>query len=159
MKIFHNVTPAGDEYFKLSGYLQLPETAQPVDPGTNGFAFFVTDQPGRNIFIRRELPPGAERWKQLKRFWVYSDPTGSVGGIKKASIISIPLKGPNFYKITVTAPKGDFLLSASKLPVNLAIVMGGPAQAIDGLCATVQFNPPTGPLPACRAIGSVLICH
>jgi hypothetical protein len=161
MKIFHDVTPAGDENFRLTGYLQLPASAEPADPGSNGFAFFVTDPTGRNILIRRELPPGADRWKQSinKRLWQYSDPTGSVGGVTKASVISIPLKGPNFYRITVTAPKGNFLLSPSNLPVDVAIVMGGPAQAIDGLCATVQFNPQTGPRPFCKNIGSSLTCR
>jgi len=160
MKIFHDVTPAGDEYLKLSGYVQLPPTADPTDPRSNGFGLFVTDLSGRTIFIRRELPPGGDRWKQSinGRLWQYADATGAVGGITKASIISIPLKGPNYYKVTVTAPKGAFLLSANNLPVNLSIVMGGPAQAVDGLCATVQFNPPSAALPVCKTIGTILTC-
>jgi sialate O-acetylesterase len=160
MKIFRDVTPAGDELIKVNGYLQLPETVNPPDPGVNGFSFFVTDEPGRNIYIRRELP-GTAHWKQSinKRVWLYSDPTGSVGGVTKVMLTTIPLRGPNYYRFSVTGSKGDFLLSPSKLPVNLSIVMGGPQQAIDGLCGTALFSPPDGPVPVCKMIGTILRCR
>ena len=162
MKILHDFTPAGDEYFKLNGYVQLPESADPVNPGINGFAFFLTDALLHNVLIGRQLPPGADRWKLSinNRLWSYSDPTGSVGGVTKVKIITIPLKGPNYYKVTIMAPKGDFLLPASKLPVNVVFAMDGSTQIIgDGLCATQVFSPMGGPLPACKTIGSSLTCR
>ena len=162
MKIFRNVAPAGDEYLRLSGYLRFSEAAQPVDPSTNGFAFFLTADANRNILIGRELPPGTERWRQSsnKRLWLYSDPTGSVGGVTKVGIIRIPLRGPNYYRVAVTAPKGDFLLPPSNLPVNLVFAMGGTDQAIGGgLCASQVFSPRSGPRPVCRTIRATLVCR
>ena len=158
MKIFHNIAPAGDEVLLLGGFVQLPA---PIDPRANGFAFYVTDLSGTQMFIRRELPAGADHWSRSlnKRLWTYVDPTGSVGGVTKVSIISIPLRGPNYYKVSVRGRKGNFMLPTSTLPINLAIVMGGPEQAIQGMCATRQFNPPGFTSPICRMVGTILVCR
>lgn len=158
MKIFHDVTPAGDENFKLSGYVQLSPAAQPINPSVDGFAFYITDSSQREYF-HRDLAPGTQ-WRQSinKRLWTYSDPTAIFGDVKKVSIISIPLKGPNFYKVTVNGHKGNFMLSSTQLPAMAIFIMGGRPQADNGLCATQLFNLPTGPAPLCHTIGTILVC-
>jgi sialate O-acetylesterase len=160
LKVFRNVAPAGGQSLRLGGFVRLPDTAGPIALDRNGFSFFVTDESGGTVFTSRELPAGSDRWKQSsnKRMWQYVDPTGSVGGVKKVSVISIPLRGRNFYQVRVVATKGAFLLPAGTVPLNLTIVMGGSQQAADGLCATQVFNASGGPPPVCTNVGTVLAC-
>src|SRR5262249_19023593 len=135
LKIFHDVTPAGADNLKLNGYMQLPPTALPIQPNVDGVAVYLANV-GQREYCHRYLPPGPCRRQSInKRLWTYSDPTGINGDIKKVSIITIPLKGPNYYKVTINGHNGNFLLTNAQLPAMAIFIMGGLPQADNGLCA------------------------
>jgi hypothetical protein len=168
-KISRNLSPAGDEKLKLKGKMQLPTLVPAIDPVSNGFQLIVSDQNGMEIFSRT-VPPGASAGGSAPGWsvnssgtrWKFKDRNGSLaGGITKVQITRLHSASTDVFSVKVTGKDGAFQVGSGDLPVQVEVILGGTPQQAAGQCATVVFNPSSGPNPSCTrsSSGNRLSCR
>ena len=161
LRVSKNLSPAGDENFKLKGQWQVTTLSPAIDLVTNGFTMRVMDQSGALIFART-IPGGAPAWTFSGKRWKFRDDSGTLaGGIRRIVVTDQSSRLPGLFRFRVTGTNGDFQVGSGEVPVQTLVVLGGPEQAAIGQCATRAFNADGGPAPACRLStnGNVLKCR
>jgi hypothetical protein len=148
------VTPPGDDKFKFSGYIQVPDTPF-VDPlNNNGVRVLLHDSTGAQI-LDASVPPGAYNvanragWKVngTGTAFTYKNagtPVPLVQGIYKVSVKK-STKVAGQIKFSVGGKTGNYAFTTSNLPVVGTFVIDAP-YATGNQCGDAIFP---GPLNVC----------
>ena len=106
-------------------------------------------------------PAGGPGWTQRGTRWTFKDRNGTLaGGIKKVVLRDLSSTAPGLFKVKVIGKDAAFQVPAGSEPVQLELVLGGPAERVAGQCATRAFNADGGPSPSCEVVsgGNLLKC-
>ncbi len=142
---------------RLTGNAVLPKPWVAVDPLNNGFRVAISDDVGTNV--DRTVPGGAKvngtGWtiNATGRRWVYVDPAGSIGGIKRIVIRDRSLLENGRVSWFVIA-KGDAIALPDPNGVRAAVVVGSPTE-----CAAFTWNGPLASRPRCNLRSGRLVCR
>ncbi|MBU6281943.1 hypothetical protein KGQ64_06840 [bacterium] len=164
-KVGSDPTP-GNDVLKFDGTFALPAglSFRSLDPGARTARVLVRGA-GGSIILDATLPSGAyagratRGWKAspTSSLWQYLDRTGSpISGITDLKAIdrSAGVAGGSV-KISLKGKTGSWTVSPGDEPVELVVLLGGPADAATGACGE------TGYLPgdcAFNSSGSTLSC-
>jgi hypothetical protein len=137
----------------LKGEAVIPEPWQGVDPAAHGVRFVVDATSGAGGFD--VALPGGARWRvnAAGTRWDYGDPTGSQGGITKATVLDRSRTEPGLLRWTVRG-KGGTIVLPDVTAVRTAAVLGTPAE-----CAAVRWNGPGQPAPRCDGDAARFSCR
>lgn len=138
---------------RLQGEAVIPKPWSGVDPAANGLRV-VVDAPSGAGGIDVTVPGGAG-WKvnRAGTQWTYRDKTGAVGGVTKVVVKDRSKTASGLVRVTVQGkPAGLVLPSAT---ATRATVVVGAAHE----CASLVWNPPTGPKPRCTGNAAKLACR
>jgi hypothetical protein len=155
------VTLPGDDRFKFSGYLTIPETPA-IDPITKGLRVLVHDSVG-TVVLDVSVPPGAYdipnrvgwRVNGSATSWTYKNagiPTPLVQGIYKAQVKKIT-KVPGQIKFTIGGKSGSYPVIGTNMPLTGTVVVDTP-YATTNQCGEAIF---TGPLTSCTYLPSGVV--
>jgi len=124
-----------------------------VDPPVNGVQIVVGDASGANS-LDLTIPGGAA-WttNAAATRWVYRDPTGSIGGIRRIMISDRSSREDGLLAWRVTG-KGASAVLPELAAVRSAIVLGGA-----GECAATFWNGPEGTSPRCTGGSARIKCR
>ena len=160
-------TAAADDRLSLRGEWVRAAGGDTPDPVTNGFRFGLVDNQSVGV-LARTIPAGASvdggpGWKvnSAGTKWTFRDRDGTLaGGVTKVTITDKSSRTPGLLQITISG-RGDFALDPAGAPFRLAMVIGGGAQAAEGLCAERTLEAAGGAEPACTTSsdGNRLSCR
>jgi hypothetical protein len=138
---------------RMSGEVLVPKPWTGVNPTANGVRIAVGEAgsaPSLDLVV-----PGGDNWKTnaTGTRWTYSDRFGSVGGVKKITVVDRSSKEDGLVSFRVNAK----LTSGAVLPdvesVESAIVLGAASE-----CATTTWNGPLEASPRCKGDATRLNC-
>jgi hypothetical protein len=159
--VSRNDAPAGDERIALKGQFALSNQSPPIDPVANGFRFEIVARQSGATLVSRFVPPGATPSSSIPGWtangsltrWKFKDRLGSsAGGIIKVIVKNKSAQTPGLFQFVAKGKDDDFRFLEEE--VELIVVLGGPAQAAAGQCATREFNDSGGPDPSCKLSSS-----
>jgi alpha-mannosidase len=149
----------GDDRLKVKGVFALAPGVFTVDPRANGARVLVKTATG-TPFFDVTLPsgpfvkpgPGWIRNAAGTRYVFKDKRPGGTGGVTKLVVSS---SGGAFAKVNLTAKNGTYPVTASDLPLQATVVLGGAAAGAAGECGEITFL-----AFQCRAAGngSLLFC-
>jgi hypothetical protein len=148
------VTPPGDDKFKFSGYLQVPETPF-IDPrNNNGVRVLIHDSTGVQV-LDALIPPGAYNVGN-RAGWIVNGsattftyknagaPVPLVQGVYKAQVKK-STKTPGLVKFAVAGKTGSYPVVPANLPLIGTFVIDAP-YATTNQCGDALFS---GPVNVC----------
>ncbi len=153
----NNAIP-GDDGFKIGGTFALAPGVFAVDPLTKGARIQVRAVSGAIVFDAT-LPPGAYAppgpgWTANSTGEKFSFKDGRPGGTQSVTRMVVGHVGGAFAKVKVTAKGGTYPITASDLPLRVALRLGDAAAGAAGECGEKTFAP-----SQCQAKGpSVFLC-
>ncbi|GIW43068.1 MAG: hypothetical protein KatS3mg077_0350 [Candidatus Binatia bacterium] len=169
LRITKNGPPTGDEGFRLSADVIVGSQGEAVDPQAFGVQIRVDDRLGNPLFnrvvprgetARSDYPGWVTNTRRTR--WVYRDKSGQRSlGIRRVVVEDRSKTMPGVFRISVTGARGPFSVDPTQLPLRLTVVLGGRAQAAQGLCGTIDFDAPIGSSPSCRvnSSGTTVSCR
>ncbi|MCC6849482.1 MAG: right-handed parallel beta-helix repeat-containing protein [Deltaproteobacteria bacterium] len=144
------VAPAS---LRVQGEALIPRPWVGVDPLANGMRVVVdATSGGGGIDVTL---PGGGGWTRNRSGtqWTYKDRTGAVGGITRAVLRDRSKQLPGLVRVTVQGKPAGLVLPAPTV-TRTALVVGTAAE-----CASLAWNPPTGPKPRCIGTSAKLACR
>lgn len=157
LDVAHNLTPAGDETLKLSGWMQLAQLSPAIDPSVHGFTLTVFGANGATLFSRyvpAGLSPGAGApgWRAKPGKWKFKDQAGSLAaGITK---VDVKERAPGLLTFKVLGKANAFQVPQANSFVQMLITPGDATTAAAGQCATRTFGNAIAPPPRCQFLAS-----
>jgi hypothetical protein len=139
--------------FRVQGEAVIPKPWSGVDPIANGLRVVVDATSGAGG-LDVALPGGAV-WKRNRSGtqWTYTDRAGAVGGIRKAVLKDRSKTQSGLVRLTVQGKPAGLVLSPSTA-TRTTFVVGAASE-----CASLVWNPPTGPKPRCAGDAAKLSCR
>jgi len=154
LDVAHDLSPAGDELFKVRGEMTLTQVSPIIDLSLHGFTIYVLDAGTGATLFSRAVPPGlssggtAPGWRIGGSGWKYTDKSGgAVGGITK---VIVKQRAPGQLKFKVLGRDGAFQVPPTSPSITVVVVAGGAAEAANNQCAQGLFNADGGSAPTCR---------
>ncbi len=149
-------TPPGDDKFKFTGYITVPDpNTPPIDPMNNdGVRVLLHDSLG-NAILDASVPPGAydvvsrAGWKVngTGTAWSYKNGGAAIPAAKGIYKVSVKrsTKIAGQLKFTVGGKAGNYAFTTSNLPIVATFVIDAP-YATTNQCGDAIFpGPPTSP--------------
>lgn len=140
-------------FLSLIGQAIIPKPWTAVNPLANGVRVVVDAPTGPGGFA--VIIPGGAGWtvNRTGTRWIYSDRTGSHGGVTRVIISDLSRTTSGLLRWIVQA-RGGTLTLPDVSQVRAAVVVGDALE-----CAAIQWNGPGGVRPRCTGNTTRLACH
>ena len=137
----------------ISGTFSLGLPVASLGLGTSG-ARLVLENPGGVRRVDLTLPAGG-LWRVHPGKWIYRDPAGASGGIRKVVVRDRTRGGVPDVQVTIKG-QGTYALAPEDLPLAVTLVLGDDVAGQDGACGRYAFDG-----GSCRAThrGTRLTCR
>ncbi len=144
----------GRDRLSLKAEFAISNAFGTLDPGTSGISILVEDGVGNNK-LTLAIPPGA-RWVARRGRWLYRDPAGSAGGVRKLEVVDDTRGGVPGVQVKVTGRNGSYPLGFADLPLAVTVLLGDARAGQAGSCGRRSFD--AGSCTGSRR-GTRLVCH
>ncbi len=144
---------------RVRGSAVIPKPWAAIDPAANGFRLIIagaTGPGGIDVTIPGGLYDGISGWKvnRSATLWRYIDKAGTVGGITRAVITDRSRSVDGMLRWSASGKSTGSVSLPAVDDVRTVFIAGATDE-----CATLDWNPPTGPRPGCTGDGTRLICR
>ena len=122
----------------VRGDFGLPMSVDSIAPNVAGARLLVENGGGvRKVDVA--LPAGGA-WSVRHGRWLYRDPSGAAGGIRRILVKDMTRGGVPDVKIVLEARGGGYKLSSADLPLAVTVILGDSAAGSAGACGRYAFG-------------------
>jgi cysteine-rich repeat protein len=122
----------------VRGDFGLPMSVDALTPNVAGARLLVENGGGvRKVDV--VLPAGGA-WSVRRGRWLYRDPSGAAGGIRRVLVRDMTRGGVPDVKIVLQARGGGYKLSSADLPLAVTVILGDDAAGSAGACGRYAFG-------------------
>jgi cysteine-rich repeat protein len=145
---------SGRDRLALKAGFAISSAFATLDPPATGMSVEVENGAG-DVKLDLEIPPGAH-WTGRHGRWLYRDPAGRIGGLRKLEILDDSRGGVPGVNVSLIGRNGSYSLGFADVPLAVTVMLGDTSAGAAGSCGRRSFG--AGSCDSTRG-GTRLVCH